>query len=508
MDAFSPRTTAAKLSLPLNGTVFTTTREVATEKQLPAVGGTMATELGGAWATSRIIEATEVPTEGRKNQTLVHAVIPPEAEQLLSNWEFATCSIGGQRFDGITRTFIYPAGEFSATAPPNGSAMPIGADDLFKDAGYILTGRRAARAGMQLEPVFKVEVREYVKRVTLANVGIDGNNGLPLFDRTTLYHAAEPVPGTGPPNLTAAALFAAPANAFWGIQASGFENSGSQLSAEWYALTASQVVAGAIAGGVVAVSTDVPSNDAYYWPAVLQYVDFLDWTRRAGGADTFPLIVYKHEAYNGPCRTLTTRTWSKAPFAIPVVEQMLPNSAHYSSPFFTFSIPECLHGDIPCRCDIGNSDPTYTPNTGSLRIFKATNFTDWPASIIAYDDQKPYRGGFMRTRIQVFSPAGGGGGAAVVTVPPPTSFQVQSLSHNEVSLDWNAATGATGHLLEVATDAAFSNLVVYREPVELELDTVAGLTPATVYHARLSTFVGYHKSAPCAAITFTTSPAP
>jgi hypothetical protein len=242
MDAFSPRTTAAKLSLPLNGTVFTTTREVATEKQLPVVGGTMAAELGGAWATSRIIEATEVPNESRKQQTLVHAVIPPEAEQLLSNWEFATCSIGGQRFDGITRTFIYPAAEFSATAPPNGSAMPIGADDLFKDAGYILTGRRAARAGMQLEPVFKVEVREYVKRVTLANVGIDGNNGLPLFDRTTLYHATEPVPGTGTPNLTAAALFAAPANAFWGIQASGFENSGSQLSAEARYGTARPVV--------------------------------------------------------------------------------------------------------------------------------------------------------------------------------------------------------------------------------------------------------------------------
>ena len=510
MDAWTPITTSAKLSLPLNGTVFTTTRKVPAEKRLPDLGGTMGATLGAVFATSRIIEATELPDgEGRKDQTVIHALIPTEAEQLLSNWEFATCSIGGQKFDGITRTVIYPAAEFSATLPALGSAMPLGADDLFAGAGYILTGRNAARSGMQLEPVFKVEVREYVKRVSMANVGIDSLNGKPLFELTVLLHAGEPVPGSVPP-VTAAVLFtpAQTGNAFWGIQANGFENSGSQLSAEWFALTSSQVVAGTATvvddATVVAVSTAVPSNDAYYWPPVLQYVDFMDWQKREGGEDILPLEVYKHQSYRGPCRTLTTRTWSKGAFVIPVADQMLPNSIHYASPFFSLNIPECLHGVVPCRCDIGNADPTYIRNVGSLRIFLATNHTDWPVSIIGYDDQEPYRGGYLRTRRQIFSPSGAGGGAAVVIVPVPTSFGVQSLAGTSVTLGWTAAAGATGHLLEIATDAAFATFVAYREPVLLEADTLAELTHLTTYWARVSTFIGYHKSAPCPAISFTT----
>lgn len=504
MDAYSPITTSQKLSLPLNGTIYTTRRTVAAEKTLPAIGGTMAAELGLEWANSLIIDAYETPQDNKKVQTLIHARIPSEEVQLLSNWEWSKCSIGGQNFDSISRTVIYPAANFSKTTPAPASAMPIGSDNLFSGDDFRLISRSAVRSGMQLEPTFKVENRQYVKRTSLVSVGIDPLNGKPLFDTTTLYHGSETVPGTSP-SATAAQLVTQPTNTFWGVQATGFENTGGMLTAEWYQFRSTQVVAGTITGGVVAVVTDVPSNDRYYWPPVLQYVDVLDWAKREGGAETFNLLVWEHEAYDGPCKTETTRTWSKTQFSIPVVEQMLPNNVHYASPFYTFTIPACLHKRVVCQCDIGNNDPTYTQNYGSLRVFEATSPDVWPPFIIAHDDQEQYRGGFLRTVVKVYSPEGTGGGAAVVLVDPPTDLDPPATGSDYFDLDWTAAPGATGHLVEVALDEDFLNLVAYQRAANLESDTVTGLAPSTTYYARVSTLKGIHLSAPCAAIINTTA---
>lgn len=511
MDAYSPITTAQKLSLPLNGTIYTTRRLVGAEKVLPAIGGTMAAELGSAWADSFIIDAYETPQQDNKKvQTIIHARIPSEEVQLLSNWEWSKCSIGGQNFDSISRTVIYPASSFSKTTPAPASAMPIGSDGLFENDEYILISRSAGRSGMQLEPTFKVENRQYVKRVPLVSVGIDPLNGKPLFDTTTLYHATETVTGTSPA-VTAAALIATPTHTFWGVQETGFENTGGMLTAEWYQFRSTQVVAGTITDGVVAVVSAVPSNDRFYWPAVLQYVDILDWERREGGADTFNMIVWKHEAYDGPCKTETTRTWSKTQFSIPVVDQMLPNNVHYASPFLSsFTIPACLHQRVVCQCDIGNNDPTYTSNYGSLRVFEATNFTDWPASIIAHDDQEQYRGGFLRTVVKVYSPTGTGGGAPNVVILPPTSLAAASVDPTEATLEWvsSLSPSADGAILEVSTNSTFTNLIVFRRIVGVvdDTETVTGLTPATTYYARVTALAGPFLSAPTATLTFTTDP--
>lgn len=84
---------------------------------------------------------------------------------------------------------------------------------------------------------------------------------------------------------------------------------------------------------------------------------------------------------------------------------MLPTRIYYSSPFFSLNIPECLHGAQSIVCDIGNSDPVYDQNSGSARTFAATNYTTWPANIVAYDDQEPFRGGFLRTTKTIYKPS-------------------------------------------------------------------------------------------------------
>lgn len=542
-DAYRPRTTSQKLSLPLNGTIFTTTREVAAEKGLPLVG-TSGAQIGPAFADTVVIESTEVPNADgtKKVQTLIHARIPTEAEQLSSNWEWASCSIGGQRFAGVTRTVICPASEFSVTDPEPASPMPIsaevddvpGSDHVFSGQYYVLTGRRASRAGMQLEPVFRVEVREYVRRVTMVNVGIDSLSGKPLFEFTTLYHASETVPGTSAPlpvahsEVTAAALFSDAGNPWWGIQENGVENSAQQVSAEWYAMVSAQVIGGTFhaSDGDVPAYISVASNSGntdYRWPAVLEGIDWMSWPRRDGGVFTVPRVVLKREAYRGPCRSTTFVSWSKTPFGIPVSGQMIANSIYYASPFFTLNIPACLHGPVTLQCDIGNADPEWAQASGSARILPPTSPADWPSSIVSHDDQEIHRGGYLRTTRIILSPLGGassgmggtttGGsswmGGDLPPILPPTDITLTSPSSSGVHLTWIPFAGATGHIIEVKlASATWDNYLLYYMPTELTFEDLEPLAPSTSYNVRIRTMitsgVSTRTSLPSAAVNFTT----
>jgi hypothetical protein len=225
-------------------------------------------------------------------------------------------------------------------------------------------------------------------------VGVATPTGTPVFTDDTDYS----------PDVTAAQLFADPANAYWGIQTDGTQRVGRQLSCEWYEITVEQVVGGTFADGVVTVDT-FSTNDNYSWPPVLDTFELLDWDRRDGGTDIFPAVRMNPEGYSGPCKTVVTRTWSPTPFTIEAVTILQPTRIYYASPFFTMNVPECLHGLIAVQCDIGNTDPVYDENVGSTRYFSATGppasggdaANTWPSTITAYDDQVPFRGGYLRT---------------------------------------------------------------------------------------------------------------
>lgn len=406
-DAYTPITTETRLSLPLNGTIYTTVRQVAPEKTTPAIGGTMKDELGPDWEGSLIISANIVPSENKERQQIVHARIPSEADQLSSNWSFSTCSMGGQRFPSVQRTVILKASEVEYATPAKGSAMPFEEGSIFDGQGYILADRSVVRSGMQLEPVFRVEQRNYVKKSTIKQIGIDPLNGQPLTSQSDLYYATEKIASTAddthPDGYTIAALFALPNNAFWGIQATGSQRTGNQLSCEWFSVITSQVVGGTFTEGVVNCGT-YTTNDEYYWPPVLETYELLDWDRLDGGTEIYPAVRFHPEGYTGPCHTSVTRTWSKSPQTIAVVTQMKPTSIHYSCPYYAVNISECLHGAVAFQCDIGSMDPIYDENTGSTRHFAATNYTVWPDTIVAYDNQTPFRGGYLRTTRTVTKP--------------------------------------------------------------------------------------------------------
>ncbi|MEI6674457.1 MAG: hypothetical protein WCO57_04685 [Verrucomicrobiota bacterium] len=398
-DSFSPRTTETRLTLPLNGTIYTTTRQIPSEKPTVAVGETMAAELGAAWSDSLVIAVSVVPQSGKRIQTVIHSRIPSEADQLASNWEYSTADIGGKKYPSVMRTVILLASAVSETSPAAGSAMPVVTAGLFSGSGYILVDRDVMRAGMQLEPVFKVEKRNYVKRTAITALMVDPLNGKTLTTSSSLYYATEVVSG----GLTMTQLAAAPTNAFWGVQADGTQRTFDQLSAAWWAVETKQLVGGTMVDGVIDVGS-FSTNENYEWPAVLESITQFVWPRREGGEDKDMNITYRPERFHGPCRCTTDRTWSKDAFTIPVVVQMQPKRITYGSPFFNLNIPECLHASYTCDANVGTTDQTWKSTAGTAKTFQGTNFTTWPAYIVAFDDQEPFRGGYLRTKRTIYAP--------------------------------------------------------------------------------------------------------
>ena len=319
------------------------------------------------------------------------------------NWEFTDADISGSKFPAVKRTYVTLRSEFDPDSLAMGAVMPDTPAGKFAGT-YVLADRvQSNSAGDELNSLFVVDTHTYIQKSSIAEIGVDPLNGKALYSTVTLYYASEIVSG----GLTAAQLLAAPTNAFWGLQSDGTQRSGKQLSAEWIMVEQAQVVGGTMTNGVLTVQA-YTSNDRYSWPPVLPGTGFVlkDWARLDGGVDIYPTFRFNPEGYDGPCLTTVTRTWAATPFTIPKVNQMLPTRMYYSCPYFTANVPECLHGSVEFRCDTGTDDPVYAPNSGSQEVFPATNYTDWPSTITAFDDQEPFRGGYLRTTKVVAKPSG------------------------------------------------------------------------------------------------------
>lgn len=324
------------------------------------------------------------------------------------NFNFTKADIGGNKFDAVTRTYVTPRSEFNPNTPAIGDAMPDVPMGLFT-GGYVLARKEERRVGDQvLDSRYVAEELTYVKRCTIRDVGVDSLNGKSLRSSETLHYATEVISD----GLTMSQLFDAPSNPYWGLQFDGAQKSGRQISCEWFLVESRQVVSGTLDGTTITVDT-YTTNDRYHWPAVLETHELLRWTRKDGGVEIFPALRFHPEAYQGPCKNTITRTWSKTPFDIPVVKILQPTRIYYSCPYFTVNIPESLHGLVSFQCDFGTENPKYSLNVGSTRYFAATNETTWPPNVVAYDDQEPFRGGFMRTRRVVDRP----------DIPPNVNWQ-------------------------------------------------------------------------------------
>lgn len=314
------------------------------------------------------------------------------------NWEFTKCDFAGNDYNAIRRTYLIPRREFSETSPAMASANPDEPNELFGE-GYILASRQQQRSGDEtLDALYVIEVRLYVKRCSISATSLDQLNGKILASSYQIYHISESIEGQ-----TVLDLVSDPTNEYWGVQSDGTSRTFKALSCEWYRFDTEQLVSGEIAGGVVDIGTYMTSV-TYKWPPVFGLLEFMDWDRRDGSVDIRPRVEFDPDGYNGPCHALISKSWSKNPQVLITPTQMLPTPVIYSAPLFSLQIPSCLHPAITAVCDTGNADPVYKQNVGSQRTTPATNYTTWPDSVTASDDQEPYRGGYLRTLVTVYKP--------------------------------------------------------------------------------------------------------
>lgn len=149
----------------------------------------------------------------------------------------------------------------------------------------------------------------------------------------------------------------------------------------------------------------------FYWPPVLEAILFSAVSKyvEPGGGDTF-LSEYRldwkiKDAYSGPCKATVTESWHQTAPIQETPVQMHPEAIYWNFILSKGSIPATLHPAFTIFEVIGNNHPNY-PSTTASKAIPATNYTDWPASIVKRISIIPYHrgGGFIKRKVTVLKP--------------------------------------------------------------------------------------------------------
>ena len=185
---------------------------------------------------------------------------------------------------------------------------------------------------------------------------------------------------------------------------------GRQISDNWYAIAEREIIK-TDANNIV--DTYITYQN-FSWPPVLDRIVVDRWTRRDGGADPVEYPIYKRGAYTGPTRVEVKIYWKDSEWTIgttadgsdtelALIKPMHPEPILFQSPIASVSVPPSLHDRFIVTASTGTGHPVYTYK-GTTWIYNATNYVDWPDSLVVQDSQRPFRGGFLREKITAFIP--------------------------------------------------------------------------------------------------------
>lgn len=148
----------------------------------------------------------------------------------------------------------------------------------------------------------------------------------------------------------------------------------------------------------------------YYWPAVLKAAPELapvSAVREDDGSTYIAKVcVYQNvkDAYNGPCKASIAVSFVETmPVSCPVPTQLITDDIEYEGIIFSYALRNALHIAITVTETIANH-PVLAASVRS-KTFDATSYTDWPDSVLADYDVKPYKGGFLITEVTVYKPS-------------------------------------------------------------------------------------------------------
>lgn len=158
-----------------------------------------------------------------------------------------------------------------------------------------------------------------------------------------------------------------------------------------------------------AFRTTIDIEPSVYWPPVLRG---LGWNpilryKSAGGGSTYVerynWDVDIRDAFDGPTKVVTTEYLSPQPFTIAVPEILRPEGFNFDYVLGNLEVPRCLHGAFNFSFSTGTTNHFY-PYTISEKAVQATNYTDWPATLVISDTQKRINGVWHRTTVTATRP--------------------------------------------------------------------------------------------------------
>jgi hypothetical protein len=370
--------------------------------------------------------------------------VKDRADQDHYNWEFQAAGVGSSRYDSVVRTYLLARKDYNEANPAINEAMPVTDSDPFESTdNYVLFEKKQVRSGDEtLDSLYVVEQRTFVKKVPIRRVDLDETFDEPLRSKETIFYKGEipqktfvfgeadvTKPETN--SKTTAQTFALGAEAtstydvpnpdlvapFFGTSIVTNGNNkfgvlceGRQISDNWYAVSERELIK-TDANNIV--DTYITYQN-FSWPPVLDRIVVDRWTRRDGGADPVEYPIYKRGAYTGPTRVEVKIYWKDSEWTIgttadgsdtelALIKPMHPEPILFQSPIASVSVPPSLHDRFIVTASTGTGHPVYTYK-GTTWIYNATNYVDWPDSLVVQDSQRPFRGGFLREKITAFIP--------------------------------------------------------------------------------------------------------
>jgi len=362
------------------------------------------------WPNHRLIH---VEAADPKQQTRYYRYYyaADQLDQDNDNWAHTEADIGGTKFDAVARDYVIRRSEFNPELPAMGATMPNVPVDKFPPSArvdeldhnyndtYVLAQRKQTPINDKvLNGLYVIEQRVYVKKVPMYRLDYDEFFSNTNYTKQTLMYATEQVVVNGVSHPISD-LAKDPNSDYWKLTSGGILRTVQQLSDNWYAVTKQQVV-NTVAGASFGYTTSVN----YSFPPVLGAIYFDLWEKRSGAETYSPRVEYSKGAYRGPCKALVSVSWSDSlPTVNPIQMAMQPESIAVSTPYFNLSVRETLHGPVNVSVTNGTEDETYVYTAG-VYTFDATNYEDWPDSIIVSSTVKKFRGGWLKETTTVFPP--------------------------------------------------------------------------------------------------------
>jgi len=158
-----------------------------------------------------------------------------------------------------------------------------------------------------------------------------------------------------------------------------------------------------------AFRTTYDIDPSVYWPPVLRG---LTWTpilryKSAGGGATYVerynWDIDMRDAYDGPTKVVITEYLSPTEFIIPVPEILRPEGFNFDYVLGNLEMPRCLHGAFNFSFSTGTTNYLY-PYTISEKSVLATNYTEWPTTLVISDTQRRVNGVHHRTTVTATRP--------------------------------------------------------------------------------------------------------